>query len=608
MLGPVFRHEMLASGRRPRYTVLRVLIGLGMLALLGIGYRIVYEDQRVQRIVAADGATVGFDAGLSIAGTAMLTSIFYQQFAWATMLGVLAVTPAIAAGAIASERERRTIEYLFATDLSNGEIVLDKLAARLATVALLVLSTLPVLAIFRLLGGVPGDVLLRHFAILAVSATLTASLALTRGVWCERARDAVPAALSAVFVWLIAWPLAEVARQFAAFSMRPWAQALDAWLLSPLAYALRETHPLWTLSRSTGASLATIGIGADGWGIARSLFWQLLVAAVLLAFAVANVRRVHLTAAATPAKNGTAPGARGRRPAAGPFEARPMLWKELYAASVPRRGRPWVRRLAVALFTLLVASPLVGTIAVAIYTGNRRAFDEYMGVATGLSVACGTLVALLVGARAAGLVSHERERDTWVSLLATPLTARDILSAKAWGNLHAFRWPFAGVIAMPLLGAFFEARAIAAALGVAAVLATVGWAATWIGLTASIRCAGSLKAVGVATFAMIAIGGLYSGLSATMVALSGVDDEVFPVLVLPPLVPMLLAAPSLMTFESGDGWFSVVLVLGVGFYAALGFALRMGAITQFDRLCERGEFDPTAVSRTSSAPDGANTA
>ena len=56
------------------------------------------------------------------------------------------MTPAVAAGGIASERQRRTIEYLFATDLSNGEIVLDKLCARLLTVGKLLLATLPVLA------------------------------------------------------------------------------------------------------------------------------------------------------------------------------------------------------------------------------------------------------------------------------------------------------------------------------------------------------------------------------------------------------------------------------------------------------------------------------
>ena len=197
MLGPVFRHEMVASGRKRRYHLIRCLAGLFLLLLLWISY---------QGAVVEAGYYDGYSSSetLSIAARSQLTFVFFSSFVWMTLIGVLGVTPAIAAGAIATERERRTIEYLFATDLSNAEIVLDKLFARLFLIGQLVLGTLPILAIFRLLGGVPGDYLLLHFAALASTAFLAASLTLLISAGCEKARDSVSQSYGALFFWFIA--------------------------------------------------------------------------------------------------------------------------------------------------------------------------------------------------------------------------------------------------------------------------------------------------------------------------------------------------------------------------------------------------------------------
>ena len=42
---------------------------------------------------------------------------FFLSFSWLQILLILLVGPAMAVGTIATERERRTIEYLFVTDL-----------------------------------------------------------------------------------------------------------------------------------------------------------------------------------------------------------------------------------------------------------------------------------------------------------------------------------------------------------------------------------------------------------------------------------------------------------------------------------------------------------
>ena len=67
---------------------------------------------------------------------------------------MLLLTPAYVAPAIAEEKERRTLEYLFTSDLRNREIVLGKLAVRLGHIVLYILAGLPILCLTMRFGGV----------------------------------------------------------------------------------------------------------------------------------------------------------------------------------------------------------------------------------------------------------------------------------------------------------------------------------------------------------------------------------------------------------------------------------------------------------------------
>jgi ABC-type transport system involved in multi-copper enzyme maturation permease subunit len=74
-------------------------------------------------------------------------------------VAVLLLTPAVVADAIAREKERRALDFLFVTDLTNREIIFGKLGSRLAYLFGVLLTGLPILGLARLWGGV-GDVLL----------------------------------------------------------------------------------------------------------------------------------------------------------------------------------------------------------------------------------------------------------------------------------------------------------------------------------------------------------------------------------------------------------------------------------------------------------------
>ena len=76
--------------------------------------------------------------------------------------------PAATAGAICLDRSRGTLEHLMTTDLSDAEIVLGKLAARLMPVLGLVACCLPVLAISRSWAGSMPLALALAFGVIAM--------------------------------------------------------------------------------------------------------------------------------------------------------------------------------------------------------------------------------------------------------------------------------------------------------------------------------------------------------------------------------------------------------------------------------------------------------
>ncbi|MBP3647346.1 MAG: ABC transporter permease subunit, partial [Clostridia bacterium] len=67
---------------------------------------------------------------------------------------IVLVAPAMTASSIAGERERQTLELLLVTNTGSMRIVFGKLMESFAFLALLIVSSLPVMCLTMLLGGV----------------------------------------------------------------------------------------------------------------------------------------------------------------------------------------------------------------------------------------------------------------------------------------------------------------------------------------------------------------------------------------------------------------------------------------------------------------------
>ena len=110
------------------------------------------------------------------------------------LLAVVLITPAVVGGAITEEKEHGTLDFLRCSLLTNQEIVLGKLAARLAFVGGVLLAGVPVLALTSLFGGVDVWVLLAGYAITAMTAVSLGAFSLWMGVIRDTLRD--------VLVWV----------------------------------------------------------------------------------------------------------------------------------------------------------------------------------------------------------------------------------------------------------------------------------------------------------------------------------------------------------------------------------------------------------------------
>jgi ABC-type transport system involved in multi-copper enzyme maturation permease subunit len=187
-LGPVFAKEMIEMARRKRYYLNRVFYGLVLLFSLFI----VWEEYRWQ-IQRSSGISIKMMARMA---AAQFTAIGSVQF-----FGALLLVPLFLCGVIASEREERTLELLFTTQLTDREIVLGKLMSRIVVLVLLILTALPILGMILFFGGVDPDSLWRMNAV-TLLATLYAS---AHAIYFSASTRSPIGALVRTYWWMAVW-------------------------------------------------------------------------------------------------------------------------------------------------------------------------------------------------------------------------------------------------------------------------------------------------------------------------------------------------------------------------------------------------------------------
>jgi ABC-type transport system involved in multi-copper enzyme maturation permease subunit len=494
LLGPVFRAELLRTARRARYYVLRLLYG-GLLLLVVWA---IYDDRFHGR------------STISIRQVAEYAGATFYTFAIVQLVTVLVLVPALFAGTITDEKQRKTLHYLMASRLTSREIVLDKVLARAAHLAVFLAIGLPVIMILGFFGGIaPEDVAFAYVGTISTTG-FALGIAVLVSTLARRVRQAVLITYLLIFAWMFAPVLIEALGQglYRGEYAMSWIRPAVEWLLN--------TSPLgvFVLLVQKGPPLNTSTMIDDvGWMVGLQLCGMLL----MLLSAIWRLRPAFRRQEETPAWTTLFRARRGRRRRTSHPECGEdaLLWKERYFAP-----SDIFTKLVLLPSIVLVTLPLIlmtefeGGLGDFVYSLWRDGFSTRNfalgNLAWALRVYLGWYTAfwlLAVACASASSVTIERERDAWVSLTASPLAGWEILRAKVLGAIWNQRG-FGAVMLFVLFAAVasmaVDAKGVLTSFGLLAVLT---WMVAVLGLYASLHYHSTSRALAATIVALCILNG-----------------------------------------------------------------------------------------------------
>lgn len=572
--GPVANREITLVVRRRRYYFLRALNALLLLLVFIGAYLAVIVSQPVLLPIRSLGLYAQF------------ADVFFLQFGFVQLAAVLLLTPAYVASSLIVDKQRRTLECLFTTDVWDTEIILGKWLARSLNVVLVLLAGVPVLAFASLLGGIDFS-RLGVLSVLALGCLIsTAALTLVVAVYKRHVHQAL-----AVTYLLLALLL-----------LGPYAHAqLTAanWKLTHLMG--RSVPVVWLENQLKNGSdlLATIEpfslfkqvMEEDHWWresstqLARIILTHGGIAAVCLLWAIVRLRKVYLLELVNESRRRTRRLRRGRVQSLGSFGDRPMLWKEWhFHRHAGQRGA----RVAWLAIVLLLYFPFMQVIVehwrgTSTPTWSRLELHDYLRAAGTLLVGLTWIVA---ATRAAVSLGEERDRDTLSALLLTSLSAGEIQAGKLAGALKPLLLVLTVLLPLWVLAAGQHVLAWSAIPWLLATSLAVGFFFIGIGLHQSLVRRTVLSAVTVTAVAVlfVAMGGQLVLVACLLPFLASLRQTNFGEL-------LRLSLPECLLWEAAymDGWGPFANSLGgvlvgmicIGVYALVGLLICRRALGRF---------------------------
>jgi hypothetical protein len=448
LLGPVFRAELIRTSRRRRYYVLRVVYGIALLVLVWMKYMglISRAEVRGGRPLISDVAEFALSTFLAFAVLQLAT--------------ILVIVPALFGGVIADEKQRKTIHYLMASRLTSAEIVLDKLLARLLYVGVFVQLGLPVICLMSLFGGIPWEYVAAAYAGTCSITFFAAALATLVSTFARRVGQGVLITYLLLFAWLIGPALADVSCRFVYPVSYVWFKPINDWLLATSP----SFFPFGNISMGMGLRLGARPLGPAA--LLDPFLWmvglQCALGIVFLLIAVCQLRPTFRRQASSSRwLSWFGREHRGprwlRRPACG---ADAMLWKERHFARTDVFTKLVVLPATIILTVFLALmgefdEKVVGAFkelihhgySVAAHWGSREALNAILRDISPFYIG---LWLLAVAGASASSVTAEREEDSWISLISTPLTGWEILRGKMVGAVWGLRG-FGGLLGLAWL-------------------------------------------------------------------------------------------------------------------------------------------------------------
>jgi ABC-type transport system involved in multi-copper enzyme maturation permease subunit len=421
-----------------------------------------------------------------------------------------ALVPAFVAPGVASERDRKSLDSLLATRFSSSDIVLGTMGAGLLRYLNSLAALVPFLIVIVFLVRVEPVLVLPVVAGILSTAVALASVAVAVSVTARTTSRAMKYSVGFSMIWMF------MPYVILLLLPRLWPAAAP-WVV-PLALTALDSSPLVLVSTLSGM----IPRGPLVAIVFRMIALQMAASLGLVLWAIVRLRPASRAAQDAEARAASRRLFRARwwpRPACGDD---PVLWHEIHPGRRISRAAFWVDRLVHALLIGLIAygislfawpalaelsrtgyGAVPGTRAVLEINPIARVFaakldgmpavpapgqarlelnDVLRMTTAGLDV----LYVLMVAGAAVESVVKERERDTWLGLIATPLSGQEILRAKILGSIWNTRGLAVLMLALWIVG--LVAGAVHP-LGFLAALLGIGvscWFLAALGLSASL--------------------------------------------------------------------------------------------------------------------------
>ncbi len=423
--GPVFAHERIVAARRWQVYAARSFLVAALLSAMAV-------------IAWNSSSIVTGNPGRAYAG---LGELYFYGLIGVELAIVMLAAPAAAAGAICADRARGTLDHILVTDLSDAEIVLGKLGARLLPVFGLVACSWPVMAISSLLGGIDPFALTLAFAIIVAVGVLGCTMALALSVWARKPHEVIMAVYACWTIILVAYPTWHRIAGFAAIGNPPfWLLAANPFYLAYTPYVAPNSTAWWSCSRFLFAS------SAGSVALILLAVWRMRPATLKVRSRGERVSRLGLLGRLT------------RVLPAPSLDRNPVLWREWH------RSRPsaWMTILVGLTIGATTVCCIVGALdawLLGLMPGGGDA-ALYTGIwADVIQVGFGLLI---LSAVAPMSLAEERQRGSLDVLMTTPLSTRTIVLGKWMGTFRRVPWLAIGpgIMALALATAGPPARVI----------------------------------------------------------------------------------------------------------------------------------------------------
>ena len=143
LLGPIFDKELRVSSRRRRNYVLRFAY-ISLLSTILFFFWV--------NVVQTSGYNLYYVSRMAQAGQAIISFIVWFQFCATQLIAIIMLSTSIS-----DEIYNKTLGLLMSTPINSFQIVMGKLLSKLLQLILLLVISLPLLAVVRIFGGVPWN-------------------------------------------------------------------------------------------------------------------------------------------------------------------------------------------------------------------------------------------------------------------------------------------------------------------------------------------------------------------------------------------------------------------------------------------------------------------